>query len=47
MYRVPYDNASRILMYAMVSTRPNFSHAIGVVSRYMENQGKEHWEAVK
>jgi hypothetical protein len=36
-----------ILMYAMVSTRPNVSHAVGVVSRYMENPGKVHWEAVK
>jgi hypothetical protein len=35
------------LMYVMVSTRPNISHAVGVVSRYMENPGKEHWEAVK
>jgi hypothetical protein len=34
-------------MYAMVSTRPNISHAVGVVSRYMENPGKEHWETMK
>jgi hypothetical protein len=34
-------------MYVMVSTRPNISHAVGVVSRYMENLGKEHWAAVK
>ena len=34
-------------MYAMISTIPNISHAVGVVSRYMENLGKEHWEAVK
>jgi hypothetical protein len=34
-------------MYVMVSTRPNISHAVGVVSRYMENPGKEHWATVK
>ena len=34
-------------MYAMVSTRPDISHAVGVVSRFMENPGKEHWAAVK
>jgi hypothetical protein len=34
-------------MYAMVSTRPDISHAIGVVGRYMANPGKEHWVAVK
>jgi hypothetical protein len=44
---VPYANAVGSLMYAMVSTRPNISHAVGVVSRYMENPRKEQWEAVK
>jgi hypothetical protein len=34
-------------MYVMVSTRPNISHAFAVVSRYMENPGKEHWATVK
>jgi hypothetical protein len=34
-------------MYAMVCTRPDIAHAVGVVSRYMNNPGKEHWEAVK
>jgi len=29
------------LMYAMVSTRPDISHAVGVVSRFMENLGEE------
>ena len=47
MSRVPYANAIGIMMYLMVCTRPNISHAIGVVSRYMENPGKEHWAAVK
>ena len=31
----------------MVCTRPDIEHAVGVVSRYMANPGKEHWEAVK
>jgi hypothetical protein len=34
-------------MYVMVCTRPDIAHAVGVVSRYMNNPGKEHWEAVK
>ena len=34
-------------MYAMVCTRPDISHVVGVVSKYMENPGKEHWNAVK
>jgi hypothetical protein len=34
-------------MYVMVSRRLDISHAVGVVGRYMENPGKEHWAAVK
>jgi hypothetical protein len=34
-------------MYAMVYTRPNIAHAVGVMSRYMSNSGKHHWEVVK
>jgi hypothetical protein len=46
MSQIPYVNGIRSLMYAIVSTRPEISHAVGVVSRYMENPGKEHWAAV-
>jgi hypothetical protein len=34
-------------MYAMVCTRPDIGHAVGVVSMFMWNPGKAHWEAVK
>jgi hypothetical protein len=47
MSRVPYSSAVGSLMYAMVCTRPDIAHAVGVVSRYMNNPGKEHWEVVK
>lgn len=47
MKRVPYASAVGSLMYAMVSTRPDIAHAIGVVSRFLSNPGKEHWDAVK
>nr|GEX69890.1 retrovirus-related Pol polyprotein from transposon TNT 1-94 [Tanacetum cinerariifolium] len=47
MSRVPYSSAIGSLMYAMVYTRPDLAHAISVVSRYMHNPGKMHWEAVK
>ena len=47
MSKVPYSNAVGSLMYAMVCTRPDISHAVGTVSRYMHNPGKEHWKAVK
>jgi hypothetical protein len=47
MSRVPYSSAVCSLMYAMVCTRPNIAHAVGFVSRYINNPSKEHWEAVK
>ncbi|GKF98342.1 hypothetical protein Tco_0297125, partial [Tanacetum coccineum] len=34
-------------MYAMVCTRPDLAHAVGVVSRFLSNPGKKHWEAIK
>jgi hypothetical protein len=45
--QVPYSLAVGNLMYAMVCTRPDIAHAVGVVSRYMNNPSKEHWEAIK
>lgn len=47
MATVPYASAIGSLMYAMVCTRPDIAHAVGVVSRFMSNPGKQHWEAVK
>ena len=47
MSKVPYASAVGSLMYAMVCTRPNIAHVVGVVSRYMNNPAKEHWMAVK
>jgi len=47
MENIPYTNAVGALMYAMVCTRPDLSHAVSMVSRYMHNPGKEHWQAVK
>ena len=43
MSSVPYSNAVGSLMYAMVCTRPDISHAVGMVSRYMHDPGKGHW----
>ena len=47
MSKVPYSSAVGSLMYAMICTRPDIAYAVGVVSRYMSNPGKKHWEAVK
>ena len=47
MSRVPYASAVGSLMYAMVCTRPDIAHAVGVVSHFLSNPGREHWGAVK
>ena len=43
---VPYAFAIGSLMYAMVGTRLDIAHVVGVGSRFMANPGREHWEAV-
>ena len=47
MDAVPYASAVGSLMYAMVSTIPDIAQAVGVVSRHLQNPGREHWAAVK
>ena len=47
MERISYASAVGGLMYAMVCTRPNIAHAVGVVSRFLSNPGREHWNAIK
>jgi hypothetical protein len=42
-----YASAAGSLMYAMVCTRLDIAHAVGVVSRFLSNQGKMHWNAIK
>ena len=45
--KVPYSSTVGSLMNATVCTRSDIAHAVGVVSRYMNNPGKEHWMVVK
>ena len=47
MSKLPYTSVVGILMYVMVCTRPNISHVVGVVSRYISHPRIEHWNAVK
>ncbi|KAE8664146.1 Serine-threonine protein kinase [Hibiscus syriacus] len=47
MVKVSYASSIESLLYAMVCTRPDITHVVGAVSRYMNNPGKVHWEAVK
>jgi hypothetical protein len=47
MSKGPYSSVVGSLMYVMVYTSPDISHAVGVVRMYMNNIGKEHWKEVK
>ncbi|CAM8981667.1 unnamed protein product [Rhodiola kirilowii] len=47
METVPYENVIGSLMYAMISTRPDLSYAISLLSRFMSNPGMDHWLALK
>ena len=42
MSKVPYASAIGSLMYAMVCTRPDIAHVVGVVNRFMSKAGKQH-----
>lgn len=34
-------------MHAMMCTRPNIAHVVGVVNMFMSNHRKDNWEVVK
>ncbi|XP_031279307.1 secreted RxLR effector protein 161-like [Pistacia vera] len=47
MEQGPYANVIRSIMYAMISTRPDLSFSMSLLSRFMSNPGSEHWSALK
>lgn len=47
MDNMSYSWAIGNLTYAMVSTRLNIALAVKVVSRFMSNPMKEHWQVAK
>lgn len=42
MSKVPYSSIVGILMYVMACTRPYIVHVVGVLSRFMNDAGKEN-----
>ena len=44
---MPYREAVGSLNWATVGTRPDIAFVIGVLSQYLENPGRAHWEAAK
>lgn len=47
MSSVLYPSGVGSLMYAMVCSRPNLAYAVSMISMFMANPGKQHWEALK
>ena len=47
MLSIPYSSVVGSLMYAMICIRPDIAHAVGTVSIFLSDPGKEHWGAVK
>jgi hypothetical protein len=47
MKNIPYREAVGKLLYLSIATRPDISYAVGVLCRFNENPGMEHWQAVK
>jgi hypothetical protein len=47
MQRVPYQEAIGSLMYALVSTQPDITFAVSMLSQFLENPGEAHWKVVK
>jgi len=42
MSHVPYESVVGSLIYAMVCTRPDIAHLVGVLSMFMSKLGKEY-----
>ena len=47
MMKVPYASVIGSLMYAVVCTTPDISQAVSMVSRYIHDLGRGHWQTVK
>ena len=47
MKDVPYMEAVGCLLFAAQITRPDICFAVNMLSRFSQNPGKAHWNAVK
>lgn len=42
----PYRSGVGSLMYLSMCTRPDLSHAVGLLSQHLKRPGKQHWEVL-
>lgn len=47
MSKVTYTSAIGSLIYVMVCKRSYIAYVVGVISHFLTNSDKEHWETVK
>lgn len=47
MDQILYGNVVKWLMYDMNLTRPDISHAVSIINRYIASPRKEHWKWMK
>ena len=47
MSKVPYASAIGCLMHAMGCTIPDLTHVVSVVSKFLSNPRRSHWDAIK
>jgi hypothetical protein len=47
MQKMPYHEAIGSLMYASVATCLDITHTVSALSRFLDNPGSIHWEAIK
>src|SRR5579871_3495016 len=47
MKNIPYQSVVGSLMYLMLRTRLDIAFAVGALSQFNSNYGKEHWQTVK
>lgn len=47
MHGIPYSNVVDSIIYAIVCSRLDIAQVVSMMSRYMGNPRKQHWDAVK
>ena len=47
MRQVPYASIVGSFMYALLCTRPDICHSVGMVSQYQSNPRPKHWQAIE
>ena len=47
MKKIPYRQAIGSLMWTAVATRPDIAFSVSLLSQFLENPGRTHWNAVK